>query len=248
MSGTAVCEFLEWDSEFFRRRIARVNGPRLTEELARQIEEWCELQRIECLYFLADAGDRQTVQLANARLFRFVDVRMTLDRRTGGSADADSDQRRVRDAVEEDIPELRALVRGSHRDSRFYHDGNFCNDECDRLYEVWIEKSCRGWADRVLVAEEGSELCGYLTCHLKSDGGGQIGLLGVSEKVRGKGIGTELLCSAMEWFARKGTKNVNVVTQGRNVPAQRFYQRRGFVTQSVEFWFHRWFPQSGKAK
>jgi hypothetical protein len=31
-----------------------------------------------------------------------------------------------------------------------------------------------------------------------------------------------------------------VVTQARNVPAQRLYQKCGFITRSVELWFHRW--------
>jgi hypothetical protein len=32
-----------------------------------------------------------------------------------------------------------------------------------------------------------------------------------------------------------------VATQGRNVDSQRLYQRAGFVTDRVRFWFHRWF-------
>jgi ribosomal protein S18 acetylase RimI-like enzyme len=33
---------------------------------------------------------------------------------------------------------------------------------------------------------------------------------------------------------------VSVVTQGRNVAAQRLYQRAGFVTASTQLWYHRW--------
>jgi ribosomal protein S18 acetylase RimI-like enzyme len=31
-----------------------------------------------------------------------------------------------------------------------------------------------------------------------------------------------------------------VVTQGRNIASQRLYQKHGFVTQSIQLWYHRW--------
>jgi RimJ/RimL family protein N-acetyltransferase len=45
----------------------------------------------------------------------------------------------------------------------------------------------------------------------------------------------------MSWFAGQDIKTVHVVTQGRNTRAQRLYQRCGFVTRSMELWYHRWF-------
>ena len=59
MSGcaNAPCRFLDWDSDFFGRRMARANVNRLTPESLRQIQSWCDSQRIDCLYFLADSAD-----------------------------------------------------------------------------------------------------------------------------------------------------------------------------------------------
>jgi dTDP-4-amino-4,6-dideoxy-D-galactose acyltransferase len=65
-------------------------------------------------------------------------------------------------------------------------------------------------------------------------------LVGVSEKARGRGLGRELLINAIRWFSAEGVEVVTVVTQGRNVGAQRLYQRCGFTTRSAELWFHRW--------
>jgi dTDP-4-amino-4,6-dideoxy-D-galactose acyltransferase len=244
MSAIAVCEFLEWDSEFFGRRIARVNVSCLTEELVGEIDAWCRLNGINCLYFLANPTDRQTTRLAQENMFRFVDVRVALELQASLAVSDNSARFRVRDAIEEDIPNLRELARVSHRDSRFYFDGNFSDQACDQLYETWIEKSCRGWANRVLVAEEGGHVQGYLTCLLPDTGRGQIGLVAVSDTAQGKGIGAALVTSAIRWFATERAENVSIVTQGRNVRAQRFYQRCGFAVRSVEFWFHRWFLES----
>jgi len=243
MSARAVCEFLEWDSRFFGRRIARANVSCLTEELVCEIDAWCRLHRIDCLYFLASSSDRQTARLARDSLFLFVDARMTLNLRIDGTRAESSVPPRVRDVCEDDIPALREIAHTSHRDSRFYYDENFPDGTCDKLYETWIEKSCRGWANRVLVAEEEHNLIGYLTCDLTKSGSGQIGLFGVAEKSRGRGIGKDLVSAAISWFAKQGAENVSVVTQGRNVRAQQFYQRCGFTVQSVELWFHRWFSE-----
>jgi dTDP-4-amino-4,6-dideoxy-D-galactose acyltransferase len=177
-------------------------------------------------------------------MFRFVDVRVALELQASLAVSDNSARFRVRDAIEEDIPNLRELARVSHRDSRFYYDGNFSDQACDQLYETWIEKSCRGWANRVLVAEEGGHVQGYLTCLLPDTGRGQIGLVAVSDTAQGKGIGAALVTSAIRWFATERAENVSIVTQGRNVRAQRFYQRCGFAVRSVEFWFHRWFLES----
>ena len=44
-----------------------------------------------------------------------------------------------------------------------------------------------------------------------------------------------------QWFEKQGLKRIIVVTQGRNCQAQRFYQKNGFMTDSLEYWFHKWF-------
>jgi RimJ/RimL family protein N-acetyltransferase len=240
--SSPVCEYLDWDSEFFGRRIARVNAPRLTEKSIADVDAWCSAHRIECLYFLADSADRPTARLAQENGFRLVDVRITLEVRStkacglGDSTAAGA----IRRATEADIDALKAIARRSHRDTRFYYDGNFPVQRCDELYETWIEKSCRGWAENVLVAANEGEIEGYISCHVRTAGIGQIGLVGVAEKAQGKGLGTELVMSALRWFSEQEIEAVSVVTQGRNARAQRLYQKCGLTTRSVELWFHRW--------
>jgi dTDP-4-amino-4,6-dideoxy-D-galactose acyltransferase len=143
--------------------------------------------------------------------------------------------------VPEDVPNLRAIAGVSHRDSRFYFDTSFSEAECNALYETWIEKSCQGYAEAVLVAELAGRAVGYISLHLNEDGTGQIGLIAVSAEARGHGLGKKLINESLRWFASEGANNVVVVTQGRNLAAQRIYQRSGFTLTSVEVWYHRWF-------
>jgi dTDP-4-amino-4,6-dideoxy-D-galactose acyltransferase len=244
MQAESIGEYLEWDSQFFGRRIARARVHCLTEETAFELRSWCELNWIDCLYFLADSSDAKTVKLAETSDFSFVDIRLTLQHSLNSHLTSNCAQLRVRDARDADIPALRNIARDCHRDSRFYYDEHFPRSLCDALYEVWIEKSCRGWARKVFVADDEGMVAGYITCHLPGSEAGQIGLVGVREKAHGKGLGKELVGRAVRWFAEQGVKDVSVVTQGRNVRAQRLYQRAGFVTGSLELWYHRWFARA----
>ena len=108
---------------------------------------------------------------------------------------------------------------------------------------TWIERSCTGYADAVLVAERDGRPAGYITCDL-SHSYGQIGLLGVGEAWQGQHIGPALINGALHWFGERGIEWVQVVTQGRNIRAQRAYQRCGFVSAQMQLWYHRWFTQA----
>ena len=232
-----LCDLLGWDSEFFGFPIARVRANRLSAGDAPAILEWCAAEHVRCLYLLASGTDLETARIAAESGFRFVDVRVTLECIPMNSS---APSTLVRSARPEDARTLAAIARVSHTDSRFYWDGGFPRELCDRLYETWIEKSLAGDARRVLVAEHDGEAAGYITCDWSGDTG-RIGLIAVAKQVRGTGMGSALVQAALAVFHEAGVRRVTVVTQGRNVPAQRLYQRCGFVTSAVEIWYHAWF-------
>ena len=241
------CEYRDWDSTFFGFRVAQVNSQRLTAAGVHATLEWCAQERIDCLYLLVDAADVPAVRLAEEYQFKFVDVRMTFTRclewgRPLPRLDAPPGCT-MRSWREADLPALRAIARVSHRSSRFYADANFPVERVSALYETWIEASCHGDADHVLVAEHEHRPVGYSALHLDQDGKGRIGILGVSEESRQKGIGCRLVNEALLWLTERDVREVSVVTQGRNCEAQRLYQRCGFLSHSVQCWYHRWFPR-----
>jgi dTDP-4-amino-4,6-dideoxy-D-galactose acyltransferase len=243
MKTTRFCQYLEWDSDFFGRRIARLTVNRLTPKIVQQVMAWCKSNNIDCLYFLADANDKGTVRLAEAHKMCLVDIRVTLTRQIDDLPDVlkKVDQDEIRSSKPDDIPALQAIAKVNHHDTRFYYDLNFPKSLCDALYETWIKKSCNEYADVVLVAELQGCPVGYISCHLLNQFEGQIGLFGVSPGMQGKGMGKKLIKKSLFWFAEQGVKRVKVVTQGRNCQAQRLYQRAGFLTNSVHLWYHCWF-------
>ncbi len=237
----SICRRLDWDSEFFARNIARVDVERLTEETAVRAQAWCERNRIDCLYFLADATDPTTISSAEKNGFHLVDIRLTLEWQLKDTPPGEPIGGAIRLGTALDGPALRSIASQSHQDSRFYRDPQFARSRCDALYQTWIEKSLNGYADAVLVAELEGEPVGYISCHLPSSTVGQVGLFAVGSSARRRSFGRALLRESLRWFSSNGASHVTVVTQGHNVSAQRMYQRCGFETRSLQLWYHRWF-------
>lgn len=232
-------EILPWDSEFFGFPIARSLVRQLTPSTAGRLITECEAAEVRCLYFLVEAGDSTTIALLENNEFGLKDLRLTLARKPGFTAARNEP---VRVAVSEDLPALRRIARMGYRDSRFYADTGFPRARCDDLFDAWITNSVTlGFADAVLVVDVNGKASGFITCLMTAPERGQIGLFGVSEEVRGAGLGRKLIEQAMDWFSAKGAAEVVVVTQGKNLPAIRVYEKCGFLSSSMQLWYHRWF-------
>jgi dTDP-4-amino-4,6-dideoxy-D-galactose acyltransferase len=237
-----VCSYLEWDSAFFDKRIARANCARLDDSNVSELLDWCGHHRIDCLYFLADTGDAETVRIAQRNDFREVDVRLTLDRPINQQDrfPAPTLDSRVRLARDSDLTVLRQLTRTLHRDSRFYYDEHFDRDKCGLLYAAWIEKSVGDPTQTVFVPEVDSQPVGYISCATRGPET-QIGLLGVAPAFAGQGFGKALVQQFITWSALQGSRRGTVVTQERNIAAQGLYRHCGFRPASFQRWYHRWF-------
>jgi dTDP-4-amino-4,6-dideoxy-D-galactose acyltransferase len=249
MELTARSSFrlLDWDSAHFGINIGQVLPVNGDEELFNDALTWADRLSLDCMYLLVDSTDPTTVRRAAEFGWRVVDVRLTLGIELPRAA---TSRRAIRLANPGDIPQLKRLAISSHKDSRFYADGNFRAAACEELFSIWIERSVldRDFAGAVFVAEvEGNQPAAYVTCTMKQ-GAGKIGLIAVDQKMHRKGVGTSLLAEAARWFSEQGCTKVSIVTQGCNVPALRMYERFGFKIESIELWFHWWRKQYSKPK
>jgi len=234
--------YLPWDSSFFAKRIGRVLPTTVCNQKVTEAIAWAATNQIDCLYFLCDTTDAASVKAVEAHGFHLVDIRVTKERAMAALAEVTPswDESRVRTATQADIPILKALARVSHGDSRFCVDKNFGPDRGSDLFEEWIEKSCNGWADAVLVASYKGRPAGYISCHGDTPQLGRIGLLAVADEAQRQRFGVALVEAALAWFKQREVARVSVVTQGRNIIAQRLYERCGFRTHAVQLWYHHW--------
>jgi dTDP-4-amino-4,6-dideoxy-D-galactose acyltransferase len=243
-----ACDFLPWDTEFFGRRIARVRGDTLNPQRAAQVDSWSRCNQIQGLYFLSCANDPATVRTAEQHGFQLVDVRLTFERALNGESKPEPSSRStgtsVRTFQPTDLSALQAVARVAHKDTRFFGDTHFSPGRAEDLYSTWITLESQGGAAILFVATiPPDQAVGYISCHLDaSHKEGRIGLLGVDAAVHGRGIGQSLVNAALDWFREQGVAVATVVTQGKNRSAQRLYQRCGFLTHDLQFWYHKWYP------
>lgn len=239
---TPLCEHLPWDSDFFGFSVAKVSGGSMTASECEAILDWCRAERVRFLYYLAD-DDLASWAAAAAGGFQLVDVRvkLVLDRTWPRlPAPGLSPEVILREATEADLPALVPIAASVHTDSRFFMDQVVPRDKAAELFSLWLRRSIdRSIADVVFVAEVNGKAVSYISAKV-ADGIGTIGVVGVGADARGRGVGLAMVQRTLEWFAAAGTREVSVVTQARNVMAQRVYQRCGFLTASTNFWFHRW--------
>ena len=240
------CRELTWDTAWWGFPTARVNSPPGDEADVLAIDAWCLRNRIRLLYFLCPSEDVAAAQRAESSGFRIVDVRVTLEHRAPGPRaihDPGPEGVQLRLADADDVGRLGDLAASGFRATRFYADPGLSDSRCDDLYRVWIEQECTGQAASVVVAEISDEIAGYLSYSLDPTGpGATIGLVGVAARYQGTGIGSLVLTEALSLLRGSGVTEVTVVTQGRNGPALRLYERHGFLTLDTSFWFHKWYP------
>ncbi len=82
-----------------------------------------------------------------------------------------------------------------------------------------------------LIAEENKKIIGYLSGYFikyKVDGTGEIVDLIISEKARGKGVGTELIKEFLNISKKQGINEITLTTPKENKKAIKFYERLGF--------------------
>jgi dTDP-4-amino-4,6-dideoxy-D-galactose acyltransferase len=257
VSNSEPCELLPWDTEFFGLTIARVTWPTISREKVGEIDQWCRTHRVQCLYLNLDAssGAFPPTDVVEEAGFRLVDVKLTMERGPLTPEELAVQLRGcpVRPATHADLAELEPMAAMNHRGGRFSYDHGFPRGKSEELFRAWIRTSVNhtvagtpdpqyGHRHLCLVAEM-DVIRGYSACRVKGDGsGGRISLLGVDDRARGVGHGRNLVFASLDYFTSQGLAEIDVITQAHNIPAQRLYQRCGFVTSGCTFVFHQWYP------
>jgi dTDP-4-amino-4,6-dideoxy-D-galactose acyltransferase len=243
--ASTPCELLPWDSEFFGLPIGRVCGHTLDEAQATKIDQWGSREKVAGLYFLARADCTRTIQTAERSGFCLVDIRVTFECKNVDSLPSDSWKSAdilIRPFQPQDLPAVQAIARTAHCDTRFFSDPHFPRARAETLYATWIGLECQGRAQQVFVAATSDTAIGYISCHLDlTTGIGKIGLVGIDSRFRGQGLGRALVLTSLRWFASQHAQRVTVVTQGKNLAAQRLYQRCGFLSADLQLWYHKWY-------
>lgn len=136
--------------------------------------------------------------------------------------------------------EIYSLAVESGRYSRYNLDPNFPNDKFIMLYKKWIENSIYKQiaTDVYIYINENSNSLGLIT-YKTHDNISNIGIISTSIDMQGKGIGSKLI-KYYESNLPEYIKEIEVITQGVNIPAMSFYKKNGYKVKSIEYIYHAW--------
>ena len=240
MTDNLITE-LPWDSQFFGKRIGRVQIN--TEfDLARFKDELSS-RKMDLIYMNVES--KELVQKTNQQIAKKHQLR-AVGRRVDFSLKnpplINSERLKV-ERVQNNTPADRlhdlAFLAGEY--SRYKIDPNFLTSDFIRLYKAWIDNSIKGIiADSVFhVVSGGVKSIGLITTKNSNDYL-RIGLIAVDPSTQGKGVGKSLIEKAIQEATNTNLTEIRVATQMENEKACAFYEKMNFKMTSKTFLFHVW--------
>src|SRR6266705_6141873 len=169
-----MIERLAWDSAFFGFGVGRLPPGPLSSEEAAECRREAVTGGIECVYYLAPAGDPLSWAHAIANGFSPVDVLIELER------DDAFPEVPAEIAAEGQIPALQELAADAFAQSRFFADRRFPRQKARDLFSIWIDRGVREQGFFTAVVREGKEPAAFVSARV-SGSEGRIELVAVGE-------------------------------------------------------------------
>jgi len=232
-----------WDSDLFGFSIASVISEVLDPNILSEIESECHQNSVTMLQYLCPSEDINSVHQAEGAGFHFMDIRLTFEAQLGLHTllPEKRESLYVSLANESHIQPLWHISAGLYKDTRYYADVNFPRDKVSLIYDRWIMNAVHGAFDDLCYALfTAGQPIGFCTVRFIDDKNCILGLFGIAEAYQRQSLGTYFLRLIMVDLYERGFSNVRVVTQGKNIAAQRTYQGLQFKTSRVDIWYHKW--------
>lgn len=237
-------KILDWDTNFFGFKIAQFKENELNKKNLQYAFKICKKYKVRLLQFKCEAGDNDSILLAEANNFHLADIRLIFKKKIEPIKNLNtllSKNLKFRVAKVEDKYVLKKIVSNLYVNSRFYKDINFSKTAVKNFYKTWIENSVSGKFDDFVYIVCNEDLpIGFCSLKFISSKIVKIGLFGVDKTQLGRGVGSELLKNVLFFLSKKKIKVISVTTQGTNYHAQRLYQKLGFQIEKFEIFYHCW--------
>ncbi len=230
-----MIKILEYDSNLFNYYVAELNliNEINFETLKRELVD----KQIKLLYIYPQ-NESTKIQL-EAQNFKPIDTKVVFEKPVENN-NINSNILVQSYSERKYHTELFQLAKMSGKYSRFRTDCNFTNNEFEKLYYDWINKSImKQIADDVLINEIENKIAGFITYKINNEAL-TIGLIAVNETSRKMGIGKSLLEKVNNIAYLNGIKKINVATQFENTTAMCFYKKNGFAVIKKQEVYHLW--------
>jgi dTDP-4-amino-4,6-dideoxy-D-galactose acyltransferase len=235
-------QILDVDSEVFGFPVAKIVPDTITQRELEHVISCLKEKNVRLVFWASNPNDEESQRAAKRCNGFLADRKVTyvidLDHVSKKSGNYGWLIEEYTDALP--CADLEDLAIQVGQFSRFRVDSRIPEDKFIALYKLWIRNSVnRKVADDVLVARDSGKIVGMVTVGKKNERG-DIGLFAVDSGMRGRKLGTALVSGARAWARRKGFRYAQVVTQGENVTACKFYEKCGYQIDKIEFFYHFW--------
>ncbi|NTV50596.1 MAG: GNAT family N-acetyltransferase [Geobacteraceae bacterium] len=238
-------KILDWDSSFFGFTVAKILPPRIRNQELIEILESMKKKGVTLVYWASDPDDEESQACARARNAFLADRKVTfvissqeIQSLANSLSKSDLLAEEYLDSVSTSELEELALQAGVF--SRFRIDTRIPQNKFAELYTIWIRRSVtKEIADTIFVVRNEGKIAGMVTVGEKN-GRADIGLIAVDTSLRGHNAGKTLVQAAQNWGIAMGFSSAQVITQGDNLPACRFYEKCGYCVEKVENIYHFW--------
>lgn len=230
-------KILEWDTNFFKFKVAEVKKNILNNSKSREIILNSMIEdEIKLGYY--SSGIKLNSEISSGFDINLVIHRVPLIRKIKDEFPFHANI----SFYEENEPNkaLVELAQLAGRQGRFGLDPRIPNEVCDEIFKNWIKNSVnKKLATHTLVYRENSEIVGFATIDIKN-GRGRTPLFAVKREYEGKGISFALMRAMESVLKREGCPIVVGGTQKLNEKALKVYERYGLIPQKPEFIYHLW--------
>lgn len=232
------CKLLEWDTDYFGVKSARVNLLGNVDERGQEdILSFCKNYDFVTIVNFENrnennlwVGEKTAAFLADVNV-QFVKELHSLEKH--------SDDKTY---VTNNLPvndQILNIARKSFRYSRFFNDPNLSERKSPNIYLHWTEGAFLQEGKYFVICVRESNIAGYLLFS-SEESYATVELIAVDEAHQGKGVGKALI-KAMESFAYdKDINKIKVGTQVNNIPAVQFYSKMGFTYVNCGSIYHIW--------
>ena len=238
-----LIQYLPWDSDFFGFRIGCYTKHTLSDADEEIFLKEFDNQRYDCVYVFADPRDETTKRVAARNQFLFVDERLIyylpdIYLKCGVLQNDSYCLLNYSNTLA--VERARHIVDEISFVSRFTHDPRLC-DKAREMYTIWFDQIMNDPSGGVVViSEQQSGLPATLVgCNTRNTVG-ELVLVGVDSRFRGRGLGVTVVQNAIVWLYEHGAKRIRVKTQASAKGTVYLYEKTGFVLEESKAIYHVW--------
>lgn len=226
---------LLWESEMTGVSIADFKFEKLKNNRI-EMEKYCLDEKIEFIQSCVDINERDAIFFLENSGFHFEDIKLSMAMKLDKTLDTSSYSYEI--ASNEDIDRVKDISKELFYYSRF---NVFGEKASKKIYEIWAEKAVKGEFDDTCLKVTGNngDISGIMTIKQISEKEARIGIIAVELTNQKNGYGMKMMNGAKKYLLERGIEKFYVVTQGKNINAQNFYHKCGFVMDKVELWYYK---------